>query len=234
MTDLIDLLEQFNRKERFFLIGQVLDLPAGKFQLSDDFRKKLGSKLGTKIPCDASVWMDYHLDAVAASLWEYRHSDHQKGEDFPKRNGMVVGNQRDIDLLVAFKGKNGGIYSLVFIEAKGYESNYADGYARWKTKEIDDQMRQKACQLGSIFGSDEPETPEVKPYFCLMSHSSIEELNTDNWPKWMKSMDGGRPHWLQLCLPSDRRRVARCNLDGKHSRDGDHFRIVGRIARDGS
>lgn len=225
MTDLIELLEQFNRKERYFLIGQALGNET--FRLSEDFRKKLGCELELEIPCDASAWMDYHLDSVAASLWRYRHRDHQMEKDFPKRDGMVTGTQQDIDLLIAFREKNCEFYYLVFIEAKGYESNYSDGYATWNTKEINEQMEKKACQLRSIFGSDERECSEVRLRFCLMSHHCpTNRLKTDNWPSWMMKAGSERPHWLKLHLPSDRLRVTRCNPGGQHSRNGDRFRIV--------
>ena len=157
MAGLIRLLEQFNRKERFFLIGQALGNE--KFQLSKDFRKRLGCELGLdrcgiEVPCDAFVAMDYHLDAVAGSLWAYRNPGLEWDDNFPKRDGMVTGTQRDIDLLIAFKEEDVDVYHLVFLEAKGYESNNSDGYATWNTKEINEQIQNKACQLESIFGHD--------------------------------------------------------------------------------
>ena len=230
MLGLIDLLEQFNRKERYFLVGQALGNE--EFRLSEEFRTKLGCELGIKISSNASAWMDYHLDAVAGSLWRYRNPERQMEEDFPKRNGMVVGNHQDIDLLIAFKERNSGVYRLVFLEAKGYESDYSDGYARWDTKEIDDQMQSKVSQLKSIFGVDKGKSPEVKPHFCLMSHLPSEKLTTNSWPAWMSN--NGNPHWLQLNLPSDRLRVTRCHQDGKSSENGDHFRIIREHKADGT
>ena len=44
MTGLLELLESFNRKERFFLIGDALGNRT--FQLSNDFRARIWPSLG--------------------------------------------------------------------------------------------------------------------------------------------------------------------------------------------
>ena len=66
MATLLEYLESFNRKERFFLVGEALGNPA--FRLSSDFRTRLGAVFGLAIPNDALVAMDYHLDWIYASL----------------------------------------------------------------------------------------------------------------------------------------------------------------------
>ena len=53
MSDLIEILRQFNRKERFFLIGQALGNEA--FSLAERFRQELGEVIGVKIPGNAFV-----------------------------------------------------------------------------------------------------------------------------------------------------------------------------------
>ena len=60
MMTLIERLESFNRKERFFLIGDALGNQS--FQLSDDFRTRLGTAFGIQPPSNTFVAMDYHLD----------------------------------------------------------------------------------------------------------------------------------------------------------------------------
>ena len=214
MSELIELLKRFNRKERFFLIGQALG--NRDFTLSDGFRKCLGDEICIEIPPDALVAMDYHLDSVAASLWRYRNPKHPVNKDFPRQNEMITGTQQDIDLLIAFKEKNSEVCHLVFLEAKAYDSNYSDGLATWNPKEVRDQMQNKTDQLRRIFEADKGLYPEVNPYFCLISYSppSSDELRA-NWPEWVK-----------LDLPRNRLRVVRCNSSGKHDRKGDHFRIV--------
>ena len=60
-------LEEFNRKERFFLVGMALGNP--EFRLGEEFRERLAQKLSLQVPRDAFVAMDYHLDWLAASLF---------------------------------------------------------------------------------------------------------------------------------------------------------------------
>ncbi len=55
MPDLIEILEQFNRKERFFLIGQALGNE--DFPLSKSFREDLGDAIGIDIPRGAFAAM---------------------------------------------------------------------------------------------------------------------------------------------------------------------------------
>ena len=56
MSDLIEILRQFNRKERFFLIGQALG--NREFSLDARFRKELGDEIGVEIPGNAFVALD--------------------------------------------------------------------------------------------------------------------------------------------------------------------------------
>ena len=67
MMTLLEHLESFNRKERFFLIGEALGNRA--FQLSTDFRTRLSEAFGIEPPSSAFVAMDYHLDWIHASLF---------------------------------------------------------------------------------------------------------------------------------------------------------------------
>jgi len=67
MTTLMEHLESFNRKERFFLIGDARGNRA--FQLSADFRARLSEAFGIEPPSSAFVAMDYHLDWIHASLF---------------------------------------------------------------------------------------------------------------------------------------------------------------------
>ena len=65
MMTLMEHLESFNRKERFFLVGNALGNP--DFQLSTDFQTKLNTAFGIQPPNSAFVAMDYHLDWLHAS-----------------------------------------------------------------------------------------------------------------------------------------------------------------------
>ena len=112
MSSLLEYIESFNRKERFFLIGEALG--NRHFRPSAGFRKRVGDAFGLDIPADALVLMDYHLDWIHASLVLAAGAD----ESVAHENDPVVatGTLEDIDLLIAFD--EGGATHVVMIEAK--------------------------------------------------------------------------------------------------------------------
>lgn len=206
MADLIALLESFNRKERFFLVSQAL----GGFQLSYDFRQKLGDEIGQGIPENAFAAMDYHFNSLSAALWAHERGDIKGVFENPQQR-LVRGNQEDIDLLVGFK--EGGQYHLVLVEAKGVGS--------WENK----QMLSKADRLRQIFGCDGDRHPGVAPHFCLMSPRRPQQLKSSHWPEWM-SKDDGSYFWTKLEFPDERRVATRCKSNGRRSVKGSYFKIV--------
>ena len=207
-TDLIEILERFNRKERFFLVGEALG--NCKFKMSDHFRRHLSNEIGVDIPDNALTAMDYHIDWIAAAVMQYASPD--SGDVF-ENSGEVTGNQGDVDFLVAFKDAE-GVYRLIFLEAKAYGS--------WNNK----QMGSKAKRMKLIFGKDGDKYEGVKPYFCLISRRQPKMLNHAKWPKWWLKPDGS-PYWLNLKLPDNRLRVTRWDAEvGGSSQGGKHFRII--------
>ena len=178
MSDLIDLLSRFNRKERFFLVSQALSNEGGTkgFSLDPCFREKLSREIGVEVPDTALAWMDYHLDWIAASLWAHRKPGYLD-TIFPNPDQRVVtGTQRDIDLLIAFK--TGDDHHLVLLEAKGYDD--------WDNR----QLAKKSRQLKEIFGPHGDKHPNVKPYFCL---SSPEQSKNPEY-RGLACMDAARRH----------------------------------------
>ena len=206
MLDLVELLESFNRKERFFLIRQAL----GNSRLSVNFRTKLSIAIGLAVPETSFVAMDYHLDSLAAALYAHQRGNTAGVFNNPERQ-IIKGHHEDIDLIVAFS--NGGQYHIVLVEAKG-----ATG---WTNK----QMRSKANRLTQIFGPDGDRYSGVVPHFCLSSPRLPQRLKASEWPNWMRSDDGSYI-WLDLNFPQSRNKVTRCDAEGNQSAEGDHFRIV--------
>lgn len=206
MSDLIELLESFNRKERFFLISQAL----GNSQLSDDFRIKLSGAMGLTIPQGAFIAMDYHLNWLTAALYAYECGNIDRIFDNPHQQ-VVKGNPEDTDLLVAFKDREQ--YHIVLVEAKGAKS--------WTNK----QMQSKADRLTEIFGSGGDRYPGVVPHFCLSSPRPPQRLRADEWPGWMCN-DDGTYIWLELYFPQNRIMVTRCDANGNQSARGNYFRIM--------
>ena len=219
MTDLIEILESFNRKERFFLVAQALGCsnsgePA--FSLSGSFREELNKIIEpTAIPEEPAmvfVAMDYHLDWLQAALILAHTSQDEKSKfcNEGKEGQVIEGTQRDVDLLVAFK--DGETFHLILVEAKAYSD--------W----TNDQLSSKAARLRTIFGEDGKKWNDVQPYFCVMSPKESERLNrgpllSGPLPKWMLD-NKGKLQWLPLQLPKSKRRVvSRCDKD----ENGDNY-----------
>ena len=207
MTSLLEYLESFNRKERFFLIGEALGNT--DFRLSDDFRSRLSEAFGIAVPADALVAMDYHLDWIHASLHLSLPGVDEEAVHI-NTDSIATGKMEDVDLLVAFQ--EGQVTHILLIEAKAETG--------WSNK----QMDSKSQRLEKIFGANGMKHPSVKPHFCMMSPRPPQELNSDTWPGWMSRE--GIPTWLSLSVPKNRRRVTRCNESGETSSDGMFFRIL--------
>ena len=214
MTDLLKILESFNRKERFFLIAQALGCsnsgePA--FSLSDSFREKLNKIIEpTAIPEEPAmvfVAMDYHLDWLQAALILAHTSQDEKSKfcNEGKEGQVIEGTQKDVDLLVAFK--DGETFHLILVEAKAYSG--------W----TNDQLSSKAARLRTIFGEDGKKWSDVQLYFCVMSPKESERLNRGPLPKWMLD-NKGELQWLPLQLPKSKRRVV--SRYDKHKKGNDY------------
>jgi hypothetical protein len=115
---LVQALEQFNRKERYWLFQHAI----GKHPLSDKFRGDVSQLLSNqlltcvKIPCYAYWAIDYHFDWIAGAIIEFAKLDNQiPSAPFRQLEGkqkLVMGNQEDVDLLIAFEN------TLIFVEYK--------------------------------------------------------------------------------------------------------------------
>ena len=209
MSDLIKLLEWFNRKERHFL---ALELSGGeKFTLSEAVKQGLCSQIGITIPDDAYVAFDYHLDWVDAAL--------HKAYCMPNSKGLFAttlsGTQRDVDCFIVFESK--GWHHLVFLEAKGPD-------AAWGK----DQLLDKAKHMKRIFGKDgcKYNDDKVKPHFCMTSSGKPNRgLRTDEWPDWLTKKKDSSYYWFEWNLPGSRLKATRCNADGGNAECGEYFRI---------
>ena len=223
MSDLIEILRSFNRKERFFLICQALGLYSEKdepeFKISDEFWKQLRKVIGPDIPevppSDVFVAMDYHLDWIAASLFLFE-SGKGGGNGFNNivdGKQFIKGTQEDTDLLVAFRdAKDQDNYHTVLIEAK------AD--SPWTNK----QLESKAQKLEQIFGKDGKRYSRVTPRFLVLGPKLSEGLKTDHLPEWMKQ--GEKLRWLNLSnLPDKWRKVERTEALDAEKNNYRTFRI---------
>lgn len=177
MSALVEHLCSFNWKERFTPLRHTLG--ENTFRLDGEFRERLGEKLDVTVPADAFVAMDYHLEwlQMALELTERPWT----GEPIDNRNRKLFeGNQRDIDLLVAFEDKT--TTHIVMLEAK-LETG-------WTNK----QLGEKAERLHRIFGSP-PHAGPVEPHFVLLSPKESEHIDSAAWPGWMRQ---SRRMWQRL------------------------------------
>lgn len=207
MMTLMQHLESFNRKERFFLIGDALGNP--DFQLSTDFRSRLSAAFGIQPPSSAFVAMDYHLDWIHASLFLTLPGIDEEAIHLNTET-VASGNQEDVDLFVAFE--EGDITHLLLVEAKATTG--------WTNK----QTLSKAERLQRIFGTDGAKYHRVKPHFGLTSPRPPKRLESHLWPAWMTR--DGQPIWLELKVPTGRRRVTRCDSRGRPTAVGEFFRAL--------
>ena len=200
---LIDRLKSFNRKERFILLHHALGFADYTFRLSDRFRGELSTCVGLAIPRSAYVAMDYHLDWLQMAIFLAATPE----PEWPIANeGLVCGNQEDIDLLVAFE--RDGTHRLVLIEAKGDTS--------WRKR----QLCSKVDRLSRVFANMDV----AVPVFVLMSPASPRQVKCAHWPDWMKQVDG-TPYWLELPLPDGLVKPVRCDAGGMIGHAGGFVKV---------
>jgi len=204
LKNLIKYLKDFNSKERFFLVGEILGNP--NFKISSEFRGKLSDLLEIQIPSDAFSAMDFHIDWLNASLNLAKDNDITKV--YPNNN-VIKGQQEDVDWLIAFNVKNE--YHIVLIEAKGVTG--------WANK----QMTSKAKRFVNIFGEQGKRWPSVVPHFVMMSSLQTQGLNLEEWPQWMAP--NGKVKWLELPIPKSLKYVYRCDDKGHKNKDGQSWKI---------
>jgi len=210
MEKLIEYLRDFNSKERFFLIGQILDNP--KFKPSEKFRKELGKTLGLQIPEQVFSAMDYHIDWIFASLELAAHGDTLRSH--PNPNKIIKAQQEDVDFLIAYDDNKQT--HLIFIEAKGVTG--------FTNKQMDSKME----RLKQIFGDSGNKYQNVTPHFILMAPSEpTTRLHSNKWPAWAKNTNKN-VICLKLSTPENLKSISRCNENGDENKKGTHWKIVSR------
>ena len=200
--NLVQALERFNRKERYWLIKAALG-PAAQ-QLDTGFCAGLQTATGVDVPPDAWWAMDYHIGWVVAAM---AMLSSQSTSLEPQLNGkqLVKGTQEDMDLVVSF-GE-----TLILIEAKG-ESSWSN-----------DQFNRKIKRLDVLLASGLVPPPH-KVFVVLLSPRGAGRLSPpegESWPKWL-CRDGTLRHMV-LEMPRSFLKVSCWSMEsGKPS----HWHIV--------
>jgi hypothetical protein len=157
--------------------------------------------------------MDYHLTWLYASviLAEAGYEPSMDGRlVLDNKEGIVRGNQEDVDLLVAYE--EGSTTHIVIVEAKGVTG--------WTNK----QMTSKANRLREIFGEDGGRRSSAHPHFVLASPRQSRDLTQSGWPKWMAPE--GKIPWVKLTVPDNLIRVSRSDAAGTPNKDGRYWTVL--------
>jgi hypothetical protein len=209
MEQIIANLKSFNRKERFYLVGAALGNK--EFTLSGEFKSRLYEGFDLNVPKDAFAAMDYHIDWIYASLFDYFESPKHEQKVFPNKDRIISANQEDVDFLVSYIENS--LCHIIMLEAK-IETG-------WTNK----QMASKAKRLGKIFGTEGKEWANVIPHFAILSPTEPSQLKTVDYPSWMKK--DGQLIWMELKPPPNNlRKIKRCDEKGRITEVGNYWRIT--------
>lgn len=215
-NELINNLKSFNRKERFYLIGQMLGNP--EFRMDDKQLDKISKLIGIKIPREYFAAMDYHLDWIYASLYLTQNNctDCVK-RNFIEKDGIKIdyqisGTQEDVDFLLAFVDHENTTH-IVMIEAKGdsYFSNT--------------QLDSKNKRFKAIFGN-ESTWPNVKPHFLICSPKRPQKISIEEPAYFI--FKSSKLLWLELGMGDGKNKVTRWGEDNKPSSDGKYWTVERR------
>lgn len=213
----IENLKSFNRKERFYLVGQMLGNP--DFRMAEKQLDKISELIGMKISGEYFAAMDYHLDWIYASLF-LTHNDADKAfeRNFIEKDGIKIdyqisGTQEDVDFLLAFVDHENTPH-IVMIEAKG-DSYFSNA-----------QLDSKNKRFKAIFGNENT-WPNVKPHFLICSPQKPQKINIEE-PAYFILNKSLEQAWFQLYMSDDKNKVTRCNKDNKACNTGTHWKIENR------
>ncbi|HHQ4887552.1 TPA: hypothetical protein ACSP3N_004176 [Aeromonas veronii] len=215
-VDIISNLRSFNRKERFYLIGQMLGNP--EFRMDDNQLDKISKLIGLTIPRKYFAAMDYHLDWIYASLYLTKNNSKSCVErNFIEENGIetdyqISGTQEDVDFLLAFVDEK-KITHIVMIEAKG-DSYFSNG-----------QLDSKNKRFKAIFGNENT-WPNVRPHFLLCSPKEPQKINIEE-PAYFIFKNSKLP-WLELDMGEGKNKVTRCDDEGEPYNNGEYWTVENR------
>lgn len=204
MNNLLQNLKNFNAKERFFLIGEIIGNP--ELHPTSSYIKNISQQLGLNIDKIAFSAMDYHLDWLYACLEKTENPD---AKIFNNHKKTILGQQEDIDFIIGYIEKD--ITHLILIEAKATTG--------WTNA----QLKSKAERLAKIFGSDGKKWKNVAPHFIITSPKFPKKIKYTDWPAWMKVDDS--ICWLELKIPKNIQYVTRCDSSGNVTSEGEFWTI---------
>ncbi|WP_421219276.1 hypothetical protein [Aeromonas enteropelogenes] len=216
-NELIKNLKSFNRKERFYLIGQMLGNP--EFRMDDNQLDKISKLIGLTIPRKYFAAMDYHLDWIYASLYLTKNNTASCVErNFTEENGTAIdyqisGTQEDVDFLLAFVDEKQTTH-LVMIEAKG-DSYFSNA-----------QLDSKNKRFKEIFGNENTWL-NVRPYFLICSPKRPKNIIIEE-PAYFMLNQESKLTWFPLEIGDGKNKVTRCAEDERPCNNGDYWKVENR------
>ncbi|MFR9703992.1 hypothetical protein ACL00O_16005 [Aeromonas sanarellii] len=218
-NELIKNLKSFNRKERFYLVGQMLGNP--DFRMDDKQLDEISRLIGLTIPREYFAAMDYHLDWIYASLFLTQNDANEAFkrnfiDNNEKVDLQISGTQEDVDFLLAFVDEKQTTH-LVMIEAKG-DSYFSNG-----------QLDSKNKRFKAIFGNENT-WPNVKPHFLICSPKEPQNVSIEDPAYFMLTKDQNII-WFPLVMDTGKNKVTRCmgsKENYKPSSEGDHWKVENR------
>ncbi len=212
---LIENLKSFNRKERFYLVGQMLGNP--DFRMDKTQLAEISKLIDTTIPSEYFAAMDYHLDWIYASLFLIQEHDKKT---FPRNfidnkqqiDLQISGTQEDVDFLLAFVDHENTTH-IVMIEAKG-DSYFSNA-----------QLNSKNKRFNAIFG-DENTWPNVRPHFLLCSPKEPQNVSIEEPAYFI--FKSSKLLWLELDMGDGKNKVTRWGENDKPCSDGKYWVVESR------
>lgn len=222
-SSLVQYLQMFNRKERYWLLKNALGELHSDLPLSISFRKRLSAVIEQNIPEDAWWAIDFHIDWLFGALVLDRMGS-SDGEPLqnPQSEGMesrghrlIRGTQEDFDLIVAFDR------TIILIEAKGVTN--------WGNEQLASKCRRlhEWDQLSEKIVSSPNEQMPFDIFLVLTSPKRSQHLKQLDWPNFVR-LDGDIPFFLPLDLsaaPEFFYAPERCDLERRPAASGNHWRL---------
>ncbi len=220
------VLEAFNRKERYFLLGGAAlglaedEISGPSMTLATGFRDAIESVTGWHVPPHAWVGMDYHLGWLHAALrWlegdTWPHKEPPLLENTSRTGvSLVSGNQEDSDLIVGWSTPEGD--RVVLVEAKAYGG--------WTKK----QLASKLTRVQGILEARTGAPPRCDIKFVLASPKR-PSLTANAFPDFdfAWDSDGSGLAWVPLSVPGARLGTTRTDDAGRSTAEGKFWTIIG-------
>lgn len=202
MSNIVDILKSYDRKERAWLVRNALGGPP----LDSAYLERVKAKLVLESEFGEDIWwsVDYHIDWLFAAAHVYRN------DGFPhppvstpvgNENSLLKHTIQDFDLIIADKSR------IVLVEAKAFGS--------WRNDQIQSKVaRLKQWNPSGIINGLAGKEVTLHLLLTSIDVAPSKDLCAD-WPKWALGKDGA-PNYLPLTTTHNKEvyLTVRCDVNG--------------------